>query len=226
MKYEKSVFETYFSVAPEMINNLVQGWLSSNGFYFQQKFETNYFQKGDGMITAIQCFEYFIEPNKLTVYAYLKNPKKPIPLDNKLYASALKNEYKNDLQLLFQQVSNMSAQSINVSAAIAQGQITPDSYQYNMQMQTGQALAAFEESKNKKNGSCAIFCLVVGIIDVLIGLFGFTFGIYITICAIFLGVKGLNSNKKGLSIAGLILTGVSLVLFFVTMRTGAAIIQF
>lgn len=212
MAKRKTQYVLQFQADPNAVNNIILSWLQTNGFKFKEKYDTKYYQSGDGIITTSRCFEYYFQGNQLTILAYLKTPKNPFPLDNGMVGVVNTMPYANLIQELMNTINNLSNQ--NVAYAQNFGGQNPSTVQMQGQQQyTNQAISNFEAENDKRQGNCAIWGLVLGCLNILLCLAGYSFGLFVLFIAYYLASMGLKSSKRGIAIAAIIIITCSLILF-------------
>jgi hypothetical protein len=70
----------------------------------------------------------------------------------------------------------------------------------------------YNELAVQSNNKFAIIALVMSIISLILSCFGAFFGIIIQIVIYYFGYKGINSQKKGMAIAAIVVNSVALVI--------------
>ena len=82
MVSRKTQFVVDFKGDPSNVYQLIMNWLKVNKYVYKEKYNTKYYQLGDGFWNTAEYFEYYFGENKVVIYSYLKSPKKPYPIDN------------------------------------------------------------------------------------------------------------------------------------------------
>lgn len=218
MAKRKTQYVMNFNADPNVVNNIIVGWLQSNGFQYREKYDTKFFQLGDGIWTTSRCFEYYFQGNQLTILAYLKTPKNPFPLDNGMVGAVNTLPYVKMIQELMMTINNLSNQNVAYAQNMNGG--VPDASMLQAQGQqqyANQAMSNFAIENDKRQATCAIWSLVMGLINILLCFTGYTFGVIILVVTYYLASIGLQSSKKGIAIGGIIATTISLVIFVMKM---------
>ena len=109
MRQNRSRYDLVMNCDMNQVNQLIQSYLSSTGFKFIQKSKESYYRGGDS-IKGYWYFNYFINGNNLTIFAWLKGLFSEIKLDNGFYGAVTKMPYKNSLNVLFQELSRLNSQ--------------------------------------------------------------------------------------------------------------------
>ena len=220
MKKGKSNF-TFVVNAPEQeIHNLIQSFLSANGFCAKNENGVLYYQSFDA-IWGNRFFEYYVQYNQVTILAYIGTYKKPLLLDNSFAGTAPKSAYKDVLNNLFNALNAMNANGGSNQWQQA-GYATPD---YGVQGNTmGQQAPAmgmnqqanqFTQQVDKSKEKMAIAGFIISIVGLLLSCVGYTFGAIIIALEIYFAVQGLKTSKKGFSIATFVICGVSVLVLIV-----------
>lgn len=209
MSAEKTKFEFVVNADPRLIDDTIRRYLAANQFQQQPKGTMNYFFFHDPIIKGKRSFEYMIQGNVVTIYAYLNTFEKPNGLDG-IVGAAAKQSYKNDLQLLFKQLKRIEHHTMNTGRS-----------QQNMGVQNGEAVYGnalpqsagadvFVEKNNKKIEDGTIVAFVMAIIGLLLSFAGISYGVILLIVEFYLAIQGLQTKKKGLAIATLVIACISL----------------
>lgn len=212
MAKRKTQYTINFTADPALVNQTIANWLNVNRFVYKEKYDTRYYQCGDGFWTVAECFEYYIYGNQLTIYAYLKSPKKPFPLDNGMVGAANTTPYMNKIKQLVSAIENLSAVA---SSPYAQQQGYSQESQIRQMQMTNQN---FADEAEKRNRNTAIGGFIFGILNVIIMFVGYIYW-FLVIVGIVLSVQGLQAKSKIVSIAALVLHALVVVMFFL-VRAG------
>lgn len=194
MSNEKTRFEFVVNADPRLIDDTIRRYLAANKFQQQPKGTMNYFFFHDPLIKGKRSFEYMIQGNKVTIFAYLNTFEKPNGLDGAM-GFAMKQDYKNELQVLFEELKRLETQNMGVA---------------NGMPQQGTAVDAFVEENNKKKEKGTIIAFVMAIIGLLLSCAGMSYGVILLILEFYLAIQGLQTKKKGLAIATIVIACISL----------------
>lgn len=204
---EKSCYQFQFQVDPQLVYQTIQNFLNANGFKLVQKNGATYYMSYDA-IMGKRFFEYYFQGNVVTLYAYLRSYKKPMPLDDKYLGTVPKQAYNNILEPLFAEMNRMSNQP-----AYSQGGLQ-DGYGNNSGMWQAYAQSssydAFAEKSNKTREMQAIVAFILSIFELLLSLVGVYYGAIILVLELYLAYNGLKSKYKVLSIVTFILCAASI----------------
>ena len=204
----KSNFTFTVNANPQAINNLMHNFLKANGYNIANQDGITYFQYYD-MIWGNRFLEYYIQGNQITILAYIGTFKKPTLLDDSFVGIAAKQDYKNKLLPLFEELKKL-----NNNEGIYEQQ-TPEQVSFanvNTQETTNGQVNQFADNVNKRNEGMAIAGFVMSIIGLLLSCFGVTFGVIIILLEIYFAIMGLKTSKKGFSIATFVISGVTLLI--------------
>ena len=210
MATRKTQFVVNFKADVAMVNQLITNWLNVNKYVLKEKYNTRYYQTGDGVWTTAECFEYYFNGNQVIIYGYLKSPKKPVPLDNAGRASANSPYMKRITQL----IALIEELSQTASPYAQQQGYAQESQLRRMEMINNTMVA----EADKKGLLLSIGALVCGILNIIILFRGYVLW-YLVAVGIALSVEGLKSRNKLISISALVLTGL-VILTFVLVKAG------
>lgn len=197
----KSQFTFPYSDRSEQI---IRDFLQANGYkYVEPKNAESYYSYKDGMCNG--GLQYQVSGNGVTVYYFLGKSKKPMVVDDSFAGSVAKQHYKNVLKPLFDALSN--AEGFSQDTPLSGGADTqqpPAGSTYSKNQ--------FEESTNKSREKFAIIAFVMSLIGLVLSCLGFTYGVALIIIEFYFAYMGLKTNKKGLSIAAMVIAGVSILI--------------
>ncbi|MGN0343052.1 MAG: hypothetical protein ACI4DO_09685 [Roseburia sp.] len=210
MAKTKSQFNFTIPADPALINQTIFNYLHANNFVQKQKDGQYYYEQYDA-ISGRRLFEYQINGNQVTIWAYVGSYKHPQELEG--FVGALpKQSYKDSLQLLFSHLQAL-AQNPQPDQVYGDGmQAQNQMYQAQQMYQTNQSMAAFKAENDKKAGNGAVIGFVISLIGLVLSFFGFYFGAVIIFIEISLAVRGLHSDKKGFAIATIVIAIVSVLI--------------
>ena len=216
MAARKTQYSVNLNADIQIVNGVILEWLSANGFQYMEKDGFKFYRSGDNMMTSARFFEYYFQGNQLLIYAYLKSPKKPFPLDNGMVGALQTTPYVNLISELISAINNLP---------VASGQAGNVQYQTNQTVQYQQVGTqnAFQEQADKRNKNSAIGALALGILNFLLAFGGLKLGVFVVVVAYVLAIQGLKAKQKGIAIAALAVITLSLVLDILIM-TGAVIL--
>lgn len=210
MACRKTQFVVNFKGDPFNIYQLIMNWLKVNKYVYKEKYNTKYYQLGDGIWHTAEYFEYYFSENKVIIYAYLRSPKKPFPLDNAGAGSAGSPYMKRILQL----VSAIEGLSATASPYAQQQGYAEESQRRQLELINNN----LKTEADKKGLIISIGAFVCGILNIVILLRGYVLW-YLVAVGIALSLEGIKSRNKLISIFALVLTGL-VILTFVLVRAG------
>ena len=241
LNYGKTIYNFQVSGDPAVVNNIVQGWLTANGFNLVNKFNETYYYYNDAW-HGNRCFQYTIEGNVLTVYAWtIAIGNKFVMLDSGAYNNMAGDAYKSALNSLFSEINLHCGPGMNQNQGMAQASNmtqdpgmaqapnmtqdpnmaqnpymaqNPGMYQnpYGTTPDSSQFVDAFQKDITEKNDKLCVAGFVMAIIGLLLAFLGITYGIMLYILEVYFAIMGLKSSKKGLAIATFIIVGVSILI--------------
>lgn len=209
MAKRKTEYVVNFNADPNSVYQLVTNWLSANKFVLKEKYDTKFYQSGDGIFTTARCFEFYFQANQLIIYAYLRSPKNPFPLDNGMVGSLNTTPYINLINELINKINTLAPAG---------------AYSYDQQgyIQMQQVNSSISDEVDKRNRNTAIGAFALSIINVIILFLGYIYW-YLIIFAYVLGVQGMKAKDKLIAISSLIITTVVLVAF-ILIKAGILLI--
>lgn len=209
MAKRKTEYVVNFNADPNSVYQLVTNWLSANKFVLKEKYDTKFYQSGDGIFTTARCFEFYFQANQLIIYAYLRSPKNPFPLDNGMVGSLNTTPYINLINELINKINTLAPAG---------------AYSYDQQgyIQMQQVNSSITDEVDKRNRNTAIGAFALSIINVIILFLGYIYW-YLIIFAYVLGVQGMKAKDKLIAISSLIITTVVLVAF-ILIKAGILLI--
>ncbi len=220
----KSIFRFVIHANPVDINNVIQRYLHASGFIPVPKPNANYYFFNDPMLKGKRSFEYYINGQEVTIYAYLGKFEKPKELEG-FVGAVPKQSYKNELQVLIDELKRMDMSGINAMAAQAnQGQYcyapgqnapVPPQGQYGYPPVQDPGMDRFSEMSNKGKDTLVITGFVMSIIGVFLSIFGVLYGAILLFFEMYCGIQGVHSRKKGLAITTIVLASLSIVIIVI-----------
>ena len=105
MKKGKSTYTLQFRCDGNTIVQLMQSYISANGFTFTEKKGEQYFRAGDQML-GYRGLTYSISGQTITINAWLDGALGDFPLEQNLNMLAM--NYRNSLSTLFQEIENLN----------------------------------------------------------------------------------------------------------------------
>lgn len=239
MSKGKSEFKFIVNANPNMVNNVIQNYLSINKFNRVQTNDgANYYLFNDPLLVGKRSIEYYINGNEVAIYAYLGDYNNPKPLEG--FVGALpKQDFKNNLFTLFNELKKLN--NVNVQPQFNNGgnmQMNGGNYSYNTQngapmnqngynnfgnnmgynnsyanqMQANNSFEAFEQENNKKRENFTMLGFGISLFGLLISLTGRSFGAIILMAELYLASQGLKTKNRGFAIATFVIAALSMLI--------------
>ncbi|MDD6328659.1 MAG: hypothetical protein Q4D54_01525 [Eubacteriales bacterium] len=181
---------------------LIMSFLNTYKFVYSEKGGTPHYEYYDH-ITAKRIFEFYFNGPQITIYAYLRSPKNPMPIDKGVAGAAVKKEYMNNLRPLFEGLTRLTM-SGNYMANSAESAAYGQQVMQNMN-------AEIKNNSDINAGNMAVMAFVLSIIGAFLCFFGFVYGVAILFIEVWAAIVGLESNKWPLSVAALLLCVASII---------------
>jgi len=180
--------------------HLIEDWLSANNFH-QSDESPNVYQSGDKLLTGLRFFEYTISNKEIAISAYLGSIKKPIALNDGFVGALPVMDYKNSLAPLFAALSSNNQPTTNQEPTSMSAKNTD----YNN----------FQQSVDKRKTTCAEISFWISILLLLVSFGGVSMSAILIIVNYYLAAQGLKTNKRGKSIAAIVMTSISIVILII-----------
>ena len=110
MKKGRSQYNYSFNCDMNQVNQLIQSYLNANGYKFIQKKSESFYRGGDQM-KGYWYFNYYINGNNLTIFAWVKGLLGELSLENDFVGNLTIMPYRNSLNILFQELNNLNSQN-------------------------------------------------------------------------------------------------------------------
>ena len=209
MSKEKTEYRFSVHAAPAVINQVIQNYLAANQYVQIPKPNANYYFFNDPWIKGKRSIEYYIHGTEVIVLAYMGTFEKPRGLEG-FVGAVPKKSFRDDLEPLFVELHRIDMMGMTPQQGMPMQQGGP--MQQGMPMQQGAPMQQgmppqqgyippqnsanqfVEKSrKTRENWTIAGFVIVL---------------------EFWCGFQGLQTKKKGLAIATIVLAGIS-VLFLI-----------
>lgn len=201
MSKEKTEYRFSVHAAPEVINQVIQNYLTANQYVQIPKPNANYYFFNDPWMKGKRSIEYYIHGTEVIVLAYMGTFEKPRGLEG--FVGAIpKKSFRDDLEPLFVELHRIDMMGM----APQQGYIPPQN-----------SANQFVEKSRKTRENWTIAGFVIGLVGLLLSFFGITYGAIIIVLEFWCGFQGLQTKKKGLAIATIVLAGISVLLLVLSI---------
>ena len=231
LNYGKTIYTFMYGGDPVRVNNIVQAWLTANGFSLVSNFGETYYYYNDAWY-GNRCFQYTIDGNVLTIYAWtIGIGKKFVMLDSGAYNNMAGDAYKQVLNSLFSQINlncppnpAQDTGTAPFAGAAQDPNMTrdPGTMQNPGAMQNPYAAVpdssrfvdAFQSEVDARNEKLCTIGFWMSIVGLLLSFMGIMYGVFIYILEIYFATRGLKTRKKGKAIATFIIAGISILIIF------------
>lgn len=220
MKKGKSTYTLQFRCDGNTIEQLMQSYISANGFTFIEKKGEQYFRAGD-QIMGYRGLTYSISGQTITINAWLDGALGDFPLEqNSLNMMAM--NYRNSLSTLFQEIENLNGGNItnnNVNQNNGQLSLNPQPGQAINQQQPvqNQFSQSFKNENQKKQETMCEVGFWLSLFGLLCSFMGVAYGVIIYILNFYFASQGLKTRKRGKAIATIVLSIVSILIIILQL---------
>lgn len=228
MKKGRSNYSFQLNCDVNIINQMIQSYLMANKFQQTEKNGEMFYKAGDAMI-GYRGFSYSFMGQTLNISVWLIGLMNDLQIEqNSLNASAM--NYRDSLNALFQQISNLNNrgmnpqyqyQQTNMNNGFIPNQNVGNNLMPNMQNNPNQFVQNFEAETNKKKETMCEVGFWLSIAGLLISFFGITYGVLVYIMNFYFASQGLKTRKKGKAITTIVLSILSIIIFFVMIVLAA-----
>lgn len=232
MKKGRSNYTLQFKCDSNTINELMQSYLSANGFSLKEKKGEQYYRAGDQMM-GYRGLTYSIQDQTITINAWLDGAFGNFPLEqNSLNMVAM--NYRNSLSTLFQEIENLNGGNI-MNSNTNQNQINYDPQtgqpiNQSNQQRIGEAVnqvntnqsqnnfsQTFQNENQKKQEKMCEIGFWISIFGLISSFAGIVMGLFVYIMDFYFASQGLKTRKRGKAIATIILSIVSILIVVVQL---------
>lgn len=225
MKKGRSNYTLQFRCDSNTIEQLMQSYISANGFTFTEKKGEKYLRAGDKML-GYRGLNYSISGQTITINAWLDGALGNFSLEqNSLNMLAM--NYRNSLSILFREIENLNGGNI------MNNNVNQNNSQTNYNSQTSQLINQnlgqsvnqmnvpnpqnqFSETfKNENQKKQEIMCEIgfwISILGLLGSFAGIMMGLFVYILDFYFASQGLKTRKRGKAIATIVLSIISILI--------------
>lgn len=232
MKKGKSTYTLQFRCDSNTIEQLMQSYISANGFAFTEKKGEQYFRAGDQML-GYRGLNYSISGQTITINAWLDGALGDFPLEqNSLNMMAM--NYRNSLSTLFQKIENLNGGNTmnnnvnngqmnfdpNTGQPINQNMGQPTGQpvnQMNMQQPQNQFSQTFKNENQKKQETMCEIGFWLSILGLLGSFAGIMMGLLVYVMDFYFASQGLKTRKRGKAIATIVLSILSILIVIIQL---------
>lgn len=243
MKKGKSSYTIQFRCDSNTINQLMQSYISANGFSYVEKDGEQYFRAGDQMM-GYRGLTYSIYGQVITINAWLDGALGDFPLEqNSLNMMAM--NYRNSLSTLFQEIENLNGGNImdnninqnqmnsnsnngqQFNQTNYQGQPINQNYQYqptgqpvnqmNIQQPQNNFSQTFKNENQKKQETMCEIGFWLSILGLLGSFGGVMMGLFVYIMNFYFASQGLKTRKRKKAIATIVLSIISILIVIIQL---------
>lgn len=212
MNKGKTYYQFQINCQPEAAIEIINLWIKENNFVYTNKYGEGAFLCKDAFYG--KCgFQYNVTEQVVNIYAWICGVgKKTYMLDTGYINNMVGDHYKQLINILFNNLSNLS---VNGDAA------------YSSVFQTQDVTQVAEKMKQdtaKKSETLCEVAFWISILGVVLAFFGYTVGVIIYIFDFYAASKGIKTRKKVKAIVTFVLSGLSIamVLFWIILSYALA----
>ena len=194
---------------PQKAEELIQGWLAAHEFQYKQENGETYFEYGDGIVTAFTGFQYLLYPQRVELRCWMGKKRKARQLEGFYGAIWFANQSPPN---------PYPPQQNPYTAPIS----SPQQPHYTNPAPPPD-IESIRQQVDKKKANCALAGFILSLVMLIMLFFGWALGLPVAIVAIWLCCYGLKSSRKGLAVAGIVITCIESVLLLVLAFLNALI---
>ena len=218
MSKGRSNYTFTINVSIETINQLINSYLSANGFLLETKNGESYYKAGDALI-GYKGFSYSINGQNLNISAWLIGAFGDFPIEqNSLNMLAM--NYRNSLSTLFEQITNLNViqnefvvnpSLNNQNETLSQSQMIKDI------SPNAQFTKTFQAETSKKQELMCEIGFWISIAGVFLALNGSMMGLFVYVIVFYFAYQGLKTKKKTKAKISIVLAILSLVIIMFSL---------
>ena len=211
MKLEtgRSEYNITINTDVNTIEQIIQKFLSERKFSLIEDGGEKFYRAGS-VLSGYKYFNYRINGNMLTIYAWLKGGFGEIKIEQTGMMNTSEGiiEYRNMLMTLFSTIEVANGPSANFDS------------QTGKPLNNGnQAIEEFKKSNLKSNETACEIGFWLSIIGIFLIFLGGSYGLIIYATNLILGIQGLKTKKKVKAIVTLVITVISILYVLITFKT-------
>lgn len=217
MKKGRSTYPVQFNTDPNLINNLMQSYITAENFKIYEKKGEQYFRAGDQMM-GYRGLKYSINGQILTIEAWLDGALGNFPLEqNSLNMMAM--NYRNSLNNLFQEIAKLNNGGNNIMNNNQQNfnsqqeqPISNNNQQIDSNNNVNQFANTFQNENAKKQETMCEIGFWLSILGLLGSFAGIVMGLLVYVMDFYFASQGLKTRKRGKAIATIVLSIISILI--------------
>lgn len=198
----------------EQAKQIVQKYMDANGFKPVTKKGETYYKAGDAMM-GYKYFNYNIEGNTLTIYAWLKNAFGDMDIEGKgmMSINILVTSYRNSISTLFQEIEKLN-KGEDIVEEKEESKITGYDTQTGAPIyeEKKETTNSFQDETIKRQETMCEVGFWLSIVGLILSFIGVTYGVIIYLLNYYFASQGLKTRKRGKAIATIVLSSVSIVI--------------
>jgi len=224
LKKGRSCYTFQFYSNPNVINQIINNYLTAENFRVYEKKGEQYFRAGDQFM-GYRGLKYWINGQMLTIEAWLDGALGNFPLEqNSMNMMAM--NYRNSLNVLFQEITKLDG-GINMNNQyqndVNNNQIPNQNINYNqmnngayvgqpVQTNQNQFVNNFQSETLKKQEKMCEIGFWLSLFGLLCSFVGVTYGVFVYIMNFYFASQGLKTRKKGKAKATIVLSIISILI--------------
>lgn len=217
MKKGRSTYPVQFNTDPNLINNLMQSYITAENFKIYEKKGEQYFRAGDQMM-GYRGLKYSINGQVLTIEAWLDGALGDFPLEqNSMNIMAM--NYRNSLNNLFQEIAKLNNGGNNIMNNNQQNfnsqqeqPVSNNNQQINSNNNVDQFANTFQNENAKKQETMCEIGFWLSILGLLGSFAGIVMGLLVYVMDFYFASQGLKTRKRGKAIATIVLSIISILI--------------
>lgn len=221
MEKGRSNYTLQFQCDSDTVEQIMQSYISANGFTFTEKKGEQYFRAGNQM-AGYRGLIYSISGQTITINAWLDGALGDFPLEQNTF-NMMATNYRNSLISLFQAIEN-GGNTMNNNVNQNNNQLNYDSQtgqsinqNYQQQPTQNQFSQVFKNENQKKQETMCEIGFWLSLFGLLCSFIGVTYGVIIYILNFYFASQGLKTRKRGKAIATIVLSIISIVIVFIQL---------
>lgn len=234
MQRGRSVYNCSLNCDANKAIEVVQGYITGNGFTLINDKNESYYRAGDSM-RGYRYFNYHLTENNLEISAWLKGMTGEFSLENSGISIPIMS-YRNSINELLQAIANLNTNTVNMNGNNVEpnqnnitnnaGQPTNQNYTNNnfnqtttgnIQNNTNQFAQNFQNENTKKQETLCEVGFWLSILELFCSFFGAYYGIVVILIIFYFAYQGLNTRKRSKAIASMALSATSIVIMIVQL---------